>query len=1295
MSHPTPTFLTILTAPEHQPQRKTFRPGGADDPALGYRFRWREVEVADLDALVRVLDSLQAQPCDVPILGRVRDEVRDQRKILRRKRTDPITIEDPGSRVLHLDVDGMTLPAGSDWSDPAALARWAWDQIGLRFAPLGGVSCWWQASGSAGTPGKAHLAKFHFWVVTDAPMVEAERRRVLSAAGADDDCGCPIQKNYVAVPAFRGVPDPLAGRARSGVIAGRERMDTAAALRTVEEGSLQAVTGRQVAAVRAPVAVRTVEMPSDADLAQTRTTAQGREILDRACARIAATGQGARNKTIFREAAGIGRAIRDGLVGWSDAVERLVEAAEKSGTRRVEEPVANGLRAGLTEERIQQTVRRLGDKLRNLGAAEMVMAARTCPPADLPSRRQAALMTALQEAGRGDVDLPVVVAVALALGRGVPSRLGLDDLRQTLAQHAPDLAPAVLDAIVARVGWGVERRREDALRVTSLSDGTRRADDVAHQYVERLTAPPLAGVTLVRAPLGAGKTQQAIAPWVAQAKAAGGRVLAVCHRRSLVQELGRRLGLAHYESAQAWGEMEAAGGLSICSPSLTSAQWQHLGARWVVIDEVSQVLRFLGAESYCRTRSGTARDVWQRLVDLVRTAEGVIVADAHADDRTVDFLRYCRPDEKIEIVEQPEAADAGIEAEFLVGVDAYAEALARAGRVMTAGRAVWVACESAEVARDAGAWLGRFGRVLTVTADDKREAAQAAFLVDPEGESLRYDAVVASPVISSGLSVEHAGRHHFAEGFLLATGTAVTPADAAQMMRRVRYLRRFTVASKLSNLTGGRDADRTLAGREAAAEVEGKPALRGRFDRLVAGYDADDANARANFCNGLWWLLQAQGWRVTRGSLQAGASRQEVAGVMGEARAQRQQERADALVRACQALPDYSADQIDELRREGATGDNRRLVEAWQATLALGVPVLAVEDVEFLDAGGLGKLDMFDDLDGRGPVEVDSRDADAALMHRRLRVARARHLARIFAGFPVLGADPWLDDAAARVILDRIRQDADQMVASGAVPPRFGARFGGRDPAMPKQPVRAVCEILARGGVRMVATRPRSGPDDPQPSNYVAPHLDQQRATEGARGRVYCAAPATVAEMRERSRIRREAWERGGHPAHNAAAKAPENPTEIVGITPRDPAAQRRHDAEMREIALQLGIDPDAPVPMERRRRRSVEDAPAPRPDPEQERRARAARRREVIAAAETAAMRGNPDDALDMLVTLQRSRHLRADDPDTRAARRHVAALVERLQSPCPDDDLPAAVAALALGARIEALRPRLAAFA
>ena len=744
----------------------------------------------------------------------------------------------------------------------------------------------------------------------------------------------------------------------------------------------------------------------------------------------------------------------------------------------------------------------------------------TITPPRLPSRRDSDLCEALAACGGID-DAGTVLAVAQALARGVPHMRDMEGVRAFLTAN---LAPGALsddwiDAILDRVGRAVEHRQRRALDAVRVSLAGRFAEGVEHHHVDAL-APldEITGITVIRAPMAAGKTQKVGAPFVAEARRRGGEIMAIAHRQSLIGELAQRLGLTDYRTPNALAEAWRTGGAAICLPSITLAEWSFEEPRFVFVDEVAQVLRFLTARDFCRTRDATAAGVFARLVEIIRNAEGVLCADAGVDDTVIDFLRFCRPGETIRVIEMRDPADAGIAATVWAGSDARrARAVDACAEELAAGGNVWVAVEGANLARDVGAYLAGFcggsDAVLVLTAETKMDAREAAFFADPEAVSRRYRAIVASPVVSSGLSIEHRTGAHFTLGAFLGSGLAIEPADAAQMLRRVRYLRRFVIGLSVNNKLGGETAEAILDGRVAAAATEGAPVFAGSFDRLVAGFQARSVNLRADFAAGLWWQLRAAGWALERADAGVGG----FGGAKAEIAAQRRAQRRDELIRACSWLPYTTEAEIDDLRRTATTTEQRRIVEAFDLTRALGVAQLTAADVDFLDDGGAGKMDLFEDLVDRDvDLPLGSRDQGAALVHRRLRRARRLHLAEIFEGFDPFDPDAVLTPETADRIVERIEAKADAYAASGAVPPRWRARYGERRAPRPADAVKAVGELLRRAGLKMVGTMVRC-------HTSPLPRFNEDGTKCDKRVRVYTVDPEAIAAMQTRLDARRNA----------------------------------------------------------------------------------------------------------------------------------------------------------------------------
>ncbi|MBC7739549.1 MAG: toprim domain-containing protein, partial [Candidatus Saccharibacteria bacterium] len=694
-------------------------------------------------------------------------------------------------------------------------------------------------------------------------------------------------------------------------------------------------------------------------------------------------------------------------------------------------------------------------------------------PADLPDGKLKTLQAALAGCD-GPAALSVTLAAARRLLRRVPLEMSIDDVMVFLVANMPPgaVAKAGLDAIEAQLVRMTERRRLAAMQHVSLPTGMRH-DVLEVTTLEALPPEALHGVICLRAPMGKGKTQSIGKPFAAWAKKQGGGLVAICHRVTLTGELARRLDLADYRTATV-ESIAAQGGVAVCLPS-TTRDWMTEALpkpRFVFIDEIAQVLQFLAADGYCRTRTASAAGVYDRLVQIVRNADVVLVADAGLDARSIEFLEHCRPaGERFQVIEM-KAQDDGNRAEFVTGaqpgdvkqsvVDAVAVELAIGGKV-------WLATESKDLAEVLEVYFSDQGfNAISITAANKGGERQEAFLQNAESASRRYDLVIASPAISSGLSIEHRGKPHFTLGCYIGAGVATAPADAAQQLGRVRYLRRFVVGIMRNNLQPGQTWEAIIDGLEGAARIEGNPAKATTFDALVSDVTARTDNARADFGAGLWWMLEGQGWTLERA---------EAVGVSGDLKAAEEtmlEARRAALIGAdmiddatASLLKTISRNQTDELR-----------LEAWQIRKTFGVIDLDDATIDLWDSGrGVAQLERFEDLTG---ADVQRRDDSAnMLVHRRYRAARVQLYKDLFDGFDLSRPD-WCGPDAAKVMVDRVMARPDVFAAVGIVGPKYRSRFpdknGKTKPAerpTGKKATWMVKEILDRAGLAWVSTRVR------------------------------------------------------------------------------------------------------------------------------------------------------------------------------------------------------------------------------
>lgn len=711
-------------------------------------------------------------------------------------------------------------------------------------------------------------------------------------------------------------------------------------------------------------------------------------------------------------------------------------------------------------------------------------------------------------------------AIAARLSARIPCADDVGMLCDRVAATAPAevmnpcTMAAIRDGIARRVEWR-KRRALSALRMSPEAQREHRVEVV--DELPELRPEGYSGVILIAAPMAAGKTQRIGIPFAQWAKREGAGFLALAHRRSLIAELARRLGVEHYEQVDA----ESAPFVSMmatCVNSLTSPA--HAGiiqrAAFVFIDEISQALRAIASETTVagKLSRGDMLDAMRR---LVAEAECVIGADAGLDDRTLRFVESCRPGERARVIVM-KPRDEGLRATFGVGADALAAAYGEVLARLSEGERLWIACGEASRARECAALLEAHGHhVLLLTGDNRDGADPARFWENPEAVSREFDAVVASPVVSSGLSIEHRDDGpRFDRVFWLGSGARVTPADALQQMRRVRYVRGFTVASVPNNAHDIDDASAILQGMGDAADVAGAvnpvPAA---VDEYVAEIDAADARARADFAAGLWWAMEASGFTVER----AGDADQDDddsdaeqgAAVTGQLKALRALLREQAVERILAARVIDLAEAMRLRDRPSRSEADAAALDRWFIADALG-----------LQSADVDRQAIEDHDDGRGPRAWDRfsaavlgvgdcRDERAELSRRRFPRARVAAYARLFDGFDLRPATRFTPDDAAEIVR-RVIRDRHMLAFLRLIPARYGR---AAEPKPSERPMRELGDILALMGLKL---RRREG--TATPTRGVTPLGDNGASGGGsARNRFHEIDAATwgrVASLAER-----------------------------------------------------------------------------------------------------------------------------------------------------------------------------------
>ncbi len=323
------------------------------------------------------------------------------------------------------------------------------------------------------------------------------------------------------------------------------------------------------------------------------------------------------------------------------------------------------------------------------------------------------------------------------------------------------------------------------------------------RYVERRIAPtvklkgasipddlplPVAAVVGVRAPKGAGKTK-ALARWLADAP----KVLSVTHRRTLGAAMAARLGLVWRNDTDSVGRhhFDAEGNCwsgipprySLCVDSLLAVPAAAFAGGVVVLDEAEQVLAHLLTSTTCRDRRGL---LIQRLLQIISNAAQVVALDADLSDATLNFLDQGGSDMSL-------ISGAG-KAPAAWPVHWYAhqrpEETQTALLKEAAAAPVFITTDSRERATALHELLQHHhpqAKGLLITSETTEKEETRAWLDKLTSlEALAAGAirwVVASPSISSGLSIEHS---YFRSVFGFFGAGTFDDGEAVQALARVR-----------------------------------------------------------------------------------------------------------------------------------------------------------------------------------------------------------------------------------------------------------------------------------------------------------------------------------------------------------------------------------------------------------------------------------------------------------------------------------------------------------------------------
>ncbi|WP_439671207.1 Replication origin-binding protein domain-containing protein [Cupriavidus necator] len=336
------------------------------------------------------------------------------------------------------------------------------------------------------------------------------------------------------------------------------------------------------------------------------------------------------------------------------------------------------------------------------------------------------------------------------------------------------------------------------------------------------------GVTFVRSPKNSGKSEQ-LKHIVRQCKTHGRSVLLVGHRQILLQELADRLDMTPYRNADDGKNNRPDDYYAICADSMRKLLTPHVHRYDVVIlDEAEQFFRHLTTSI---TLDDKRSHCYQLLCHYLRKAKSVILCDADLGAISVEVVKQIVRDDT------PYRFYLNDYRPTLKHYDLYADDKHLTADLLAAignGGRHYVATNSktrAKVLRAAITATNPDKRVMLVVAERDPSAQTKHFIEHIKTEILKYDVVIASPTLGTGIDITFENDGQEIDTVFGFFGSRInTHFDMDQQLARVRHPKAVKVWVTQERFNFETDP----------SAIEAELILCRNLNDLIIGYDRDD-----------------------------------------------------------------------------------------------------------------------------------------------------------------------------------------------------------------------------------------------------------------------------------------------------------------------------------------------------------------------------------------------------------------------------------------------------------------------
>ena len=319
---------------------------------------------------------------------------------------------------------------------------------------------------------------------------------------------------------------------------------------------------------------------------------------------------------------------------------------------------------------------------------------------------------------------------------------------------------------------------------------------------------------ILKAPMGTGKTELVV-------KAAMDRVIRAAHvlpRVSIVDDAAKRLSLDHYQKVDEV-YVHFTDKIATCINSMGASRFESEGFNWfenldlLCLDEASQVFSQI-------TQLGKAsrkKQNYEAFSKSISSAQALLVTDADANDFLIGEIRRINPSRKITLVEVSHPKDAKKSWDIKL-TDSDKNVQNEILDSVLKGSRCLLATDSKSLAQRMERLILLHkpdAKILNIHREPSREGLikVSAFYQNPNEECLKYDVMIYSPAITSGVSIT---TPHFQRHFGIFSGI-VKVNDLIQMMGRDRTSEKWMLA--LTPKTWNQEHSRHQASLESIGET--------------------------------------------------------------------------------------------------------------------------------------------------------------------------------------------------------------------------------------------------------------------------------------------------------------------------------------------------------------------------------------------------------------------------------------------------------------------------------------------